>query len=64
MEIREYIDSDLSSLNILLNDVYGIEKVNCITDNVELVAIEDEAVVGYLVINIMHDSIKNISYTN
>ena len=34
MEIREYIDSDLSSLNILLNDVYGIEKVNCITDNV------------------------------
>ena len=62
MEVREYIDSDLSSLNILLNDVYGIEKVNCITDNVELVAIEDEAVVGYLVINIMHDSIKNISY--
>ena len=26
MEIREYIESDLSSLNVLLNDVYGIEK--------------------------------------
>lgn len=62
MEIREYIDSDLSSLNVLLNDVYDIEKVNCITDNIELVAIEDEAVVGYLMINIMHDSIKNIRY--
>ena len=62
MEIREYIDSDLSSLNILLNDVYGIEKVNCITDNIELVAIDDEAVVGYLMLNIMHNSIKNIRY--
>lgn len=62
MEIREYIDSDLSSLNVLLNDVYDIEKVNCITDNIELVAIDDEAVVGYLMLNIMHDSIKNIRY--
>lgn len=62
MEIREYIDSDLSSLNVLLNDVYDIEKVNCITDNIELVAIDDEAVVGYLMLNIMHNSIKNIRY--
>lgn len=62
MEIRKYIESDLSSLNVLLNDVYGIEKVICTTDNIELVAIEDEVVVGYLMINKMHDSIRNIYY--
>ena len=62
MEIRKYIESDLSSLNVLLNDVYGIEKVICTTDNIELGAIEDEVVVGYLMINKMHDSIRNIYY--
>lgn len=62
MEIRKYIESDLSSLNVLLNDVYGIEKVICTTDNIELVAIEDEVVVGYLMVNKMHDSIRNIYY--
>lgn len=60
MEIRKYIESDLSSLNVLLNDVYGIEKVICTTDNIELVAIDREVVVGYLMINKMHDSIRNI----
>lgn len=62
MEIRKYIESDLSSLNVLLNDVYGIEKVICTTDNIELVAIDREVVVGYLMINKMHDSIRNIYY--
>lgn len=62
MEIRKYIESDLSSLNVLLNDVYGIEKVICITDNIELVAIDREVVVGYLMVNKMHDSIRNIYY--
>ena len=62
MEIRKYIGSDLFSLNVLLNDVYGIKKVICTTDNIELVAIEDEVVVGYLMINKMHDSIRNIYY--
>ena len=62
MEIRKYIESDLSSLNVLLNDVYGIEKVICTTDNIELVAIDREVVVGYLMVNKMHDSIRNIYY--
>lgn len=62
MEIRKYIGSDLFSLNVLLNDVYGIKKVICTTDNIELVAIDREVVVGYLMVNKMHDSIRNIYY--
>lgn len=62
MEIRKYMGSDLFSLNVLLNDVYGIKKVICTTDNIELVAIDREVVVGYLMVNKMHDSIRNIYY--
>ena len=62
MEIRKYVDSDLSSLNKLLIDVYGTEKVNCITDNIELVAVENNEIVGYLMLNKLHDSVKGIYY--
>jgi len=62
MEIRKYMGSDLFSLNVLLNDVYGIKKVICTTDNIELVAIDRRVVVGYLMVNKMHDSIRNIYY--
>lgn len=62
IRIREYSDSDLESLNILLNEVYGIEKKENTTINTELVAEYNNEIVGYLTINKQYDSVKNIKY--
>lgn len=65
IEIREYKDSDLDSLNIVLKEVYNIEKKGQKNNNnIELVAIYKENVVGYLVINKLYDNIKNINYAH
>lgn len=61
--IREYIDSDLEPLNILLYQVYkkkrlGIKKEN----NIELIALKDNKIVGYLILSKNYDVIDNIIY--
>lgn len=62
IEIREYEEKDLDSLNILLEEVYGLKKETNTTYNTELVAILNNNVVGYLTINKLYDSVKNIKY--
>ena len=60
--IREYRNSDLDSLNLLLSDVYNLEKKGKCTNNIELVAVADNKVVGYLTINRLYDSVRDINY--
>ena len=60
--IRKYQDTDLDSLNILLDEAFQLSKNTNNTNNIELVAIEDNRVVGFLTISKIHDSIKNIYY--
>lgn len=60
--IKNYSDEYLESLNCLLKEVYDIEKKPNTTDNIEIVALYQEEVVGYLMLQKVHDSIKNIYY--
>ena len=60
--IREYRDSDLVSLNKLLSEVYNLEKSGTNSNNIELVAVIDQEVVGYLTINKLYDSVRDINY--
>lgn len=63
--IREYEDKDMESLNELLDEVYKMKKSkNIVNDNMELVAVDNERVVGYLTINKLFDSVQNINYAN
>ncbi len=66
-EIREYKNSDLVSLNYLLREVYQLEKVGTsYPNNIELVAVSNNIVVGYTVLKLLYDSVKgrNYSYIN
>lgn len=64
MEIREYQDYDLESLNELLNGYEfgfqrkGVKKAS----NKEIVAVVDQQIVGYAVLNQLYDNIQNINY--
>ena len=60
--VRNYQNSDLNSLNVLLDEVYNLKKVNSITDNIEIVAVKEEKIVGYLTLSRLHDSVRNIYY--
>ena len=63
--IREYEDKDMESLNELLDEVYKMKKSkNIANDNIELVAVDNERVVGYLTINKLFDSVQNLNYAN
>lgn len=62
--IRKYNSSDIDSLNVLLKECYGITKVNNDTNNIELVADYNNEIVGFLTINLLHDSVKNTKYCN
>lgn len=63
--IREYENKDFESLNNLLNEVFNIKKSkNIANSNIELVAINNEYVVGYLTINKLFDSVQNLNYAN
>lgn len=63
--IREYEGKDIESLNELLDEVYKMKKSkNIANDNIELVAVDNERVVGYLTINKLFDSVQNINYAN
>ncbi len=61
--IREYKDSDNLSLNKVLKESFNLEKKgNNNNSNIELVAVHNNIVVGYLVINKVFDSLKNNYY--
>lgn len=63
--VREYKNKDMESLNELLEKVYKIKKnKNTDNDNIELVAVDNECVVGYLTINKLFDSVQNFNYAN
>ncbi len=60
--IRNYNSSDFDSLNNLLYEVYGLKKQENNNNNIELVADINNEIVGYLTINKLYDSVKNIKY--
>lgn len=62
INIRTYKTSDKDSLNALLKEVYNLEKREDNNTNIEIVAVCDNQVVGYLTINKLYDSVKNINY--
>lgn len=65
IEISEYEDCDINSLNIVLREAFNFEKkVNKKSSNIELVAKTDNTVIGYLVINTIYDSVQNIKYAH
>ncbi len=61
--IRRFRDEDLESLNILLKEVYDKErKGKTLDNNIELVAVVDKKVVGYLILNKLYDVVCGIYY--
>ncbi len=63
MEIKRYDDKYLDSLNELLKLCFNVQKKgNVNSDDVELVALIDNRVVGYLVLNRLKDGISDESY--
>ena len=62
INIRTYTTSDKDSLNILLKEVYGLEKEDNTTNNIEIVAVYNDQIIGYLTINKLYDSVRNINY--
>ncbi len=62
INIRTYKTSDRDSLNILLKEVFDLEKEEDNTNNIEIVAVCNNQVIGYLTINKLYDSVKNIYY--
>lgn len=60
--IRNYIDSDLTSLNELLKEAYGFTKKGNDRTNTELVAVLSNQVVGYLTVQVLHDSVIGCNY--
>ena len=62
IDIRTYKTSDKDSLNILLNEVYNLEKKEDTNNNLEIVADYNNQIIGYLTINKLYDSVRNINY--
>lgn len=60
--IKDYEESDLESLNILLKEVYNLEKKKNMGINKEVVAKDNSKVVGYLVVNELYNSVEDIKY--
>ncbi len=63
IKIRKFEEKYLTSLNLLLKEAYDVERVgNINNDVIELIAINNEEVVGYLNINKLYNPINNIYY--
>ena len=61
VEVRKYTDSDYDRVNKIILDSFGYEKGNIKDERaIEIVAVLDSVVVGYLILNEMVDIIKNI----
>ena len=65
IEIRKYKDSDLERVNEILEESFQITKSQIVGDDFfEIVAIEDNTVVGYLLLTRVLNPIRNIYYYN
>lgn len=63
--IRKFKNEDLESLNILLNEVYEVNRRGFTTDsNIELVAVVNNKVLGYTIVNKLYDVIGNCYYAH
>lgn len=63
MDIINYDDKYLDSLNELLNLSFQLKKVGKVADqDIELIAVVDDKVVGYLVLNRLIDGIRGVNY--
>lgn len=63
MDIINYDDKYLYSLNELLNLSFQLKKVGKVADqDIELIAVVDDKVVGYLVLNRLIDGIRGVNY--
>jgi len=63
--IREFKNDDLESLNNLLNEVYEVKRCGLTTNgNIELVAVFNNEIVGYTIINKLYNVIENCYYAH
>jgi len=63
MKIIKYQEQYLESLNLLLQESFEVnKKENFSSDNIELIAVNDLEVIGYLVLNICLDAVLGIKY--
>lgn len=63
VEIKNYEDKYLVSLNELLQKCFKVErKCDVLDSDVEVLAVTDDKVVGYLVLNYLYDSLKDKKY--
>lgn len=63
MEIKMYEEKYFDSLNILLEEVFHVSKKDKeLSSNFELLAIDGENVIGYLMLNPLYDSIRCQKY--
>lgn len=61
--VRNYQDTDLDSVNIILSEAFNIKKDNFnYENNKEVVALLDNQVVGYLLLTKVYNPIKKIFY--
>lgn len=63
MEIKYYEEKYLSSLNELLELSFHLKKIGHVSsEDIELIAIENDKVIGYLVLNQLVDGVRNLTY--
>ena len=63
MDIINYDDKYLDSLNELLNLSFQLKKVGKVANqDIELIAVVDDKVVGYLALNRLIDGIRGVNY--
>ncbi len=63
MEIKYYEEKYLSSLNELLELSFHLKKIgHASSEDIELIAIENDKVIGYLVLNQLVDGVRNLTY--
>ncbi len=61
--IRNYKAKDLEDVNALLKEVYDRErKGKTLDNNIELVALVEQKVVGYIILNKLYDVVDGIYY--
>lgn len=63
MKIITYEDQYLSSLNVLLEEAFQVVKVGTREkEDIELIAVLEDKVIGYLLLNRCFDSVRGFTY--
>ena len=60
--VRKYEDKDYDSVNKILLESFNLEKSTASSDCIELVAVSDDNVLGYLVLTKVYDCVKGKYY--